>query len=90
MQEAIQRLVSDKVFNDTQTLLANTSSIESAEKQLRVIEEEISTISQMIQGSPFKVTSGSGATNGAVLPPPKESHKDKNDGGILLLLQLGR
>lgn len=70
MQEAISRLVADKVFSDTQTLLSNNATIESAEKSMRTIESEISEISQMIQGSPFKVTCGAGTTSGAVVPPP--------------------
>ncbi|SNX85177.1 related to PRP12 - involved in early maturation of pre-rRNA [Melanopsichium pennsylvanicum] len=80
MQEAIQRLVSDHVFNDTQTLLANTGSIESAEKSLHTIEAEIADISKMIQGSPFKVASGTGSTNGAVLPWPEEERKEEKQG----------
>lgn len=80
MQEAIKRLVADRVFSDTQTLLANAGAIESAEKSLRTIEAEIADISKMIQGSPFKVVSGAGSTSGAVLPPPE----DKKDGGGLL------
>lgn len=72
MQEAIKLLVSDKVFNDTQTLLANTGSIDSAEKSLKTIEEEIEGISRMIQGSPFKVASGAGPTHGALQDPPGE------------------
>jgi len=80
MQEAIKRLVGDRVFNDTQTLLANAGAIESAEKSLRTIEAEIGDISSMIQGSPFKVASGAGATTGAVLPPPEEK---KENGGLV-------
>ncbi|KIS68234.1 uncharacterized protein UMAG_03816 [Mycosarcoma maydis] len=83
MQEAIKRLVSDRVFNDTQTLLANTGAIESAEKSLRTIEAEIADISKMIQGSPFKVTSGAGSTSGAVLPPPADDKKESASGGLL-------
>lgn len=86
MQEAIKRLVSDRVFNDTQTLLANTGAIESAEKSLRTIEAEIGDISSMIQGSPFKVASGAGVTTGAVLPPPEEK---KESGGLLGILSGG-
>uniref|UniRef100_V5EX92 Mitochondrial escape protein 2 n=1 Tax=Kalmanozyma brasiliensis (strain GHG001) TaxID=1365824 RepID=V5EX92_KALBG len=78
MQEAITRLVGDKVFNDTQTLLANTGSIESAEKSIRTIESEIGEISKMCEGSPFKVASGAGSTSGAVLPP---QGGEKNGGG---------
>ncbi|KAJ1023023.1 hypothetical protein NDA13_005071 [Ustilago tritici] len=81
MQEAIKLLVSDKVFNDTQTLMANAGAIESAEKSLQGIEKEIGDISAMIQGSPFKVASGAGATMGAVLPVPEE--KKENNGGLL-------
>ncbi len=87
MQEAIKRLVADRVFNDTQTLLANAAAIESAEKSLRTIETEISDISRMIQGSPFKVASGAGATDGAVLPPPGDKKKD--DGWSLKLSWFG-
>ncbi|PWZ03675.1 hypothetical protein BCV70DRAFT_209908 [Testicularia cyperi] len=89
MQEAISRLVSDRVFKDTQTLLSNAAAIESAEKSLRTIETEIFDISKMIQGSPFKVVSGSGATTGAVLPPPPHppsssgTTNGNGNGGIL-------
>ncbi|SPO28594.1 related to PRP12 - involved in early maturation of pre-rRNA [Ustilago trichophora] len=82
MQEAIKRLVGDRVFNDTQTLLANTGAIESAEKSMRTIEGEIAEISNMVQGSPFKVASGAGSTNGAVLQPPH--HEEKKEGAGLL------
>ncbi|GAC92454.1 potential mitochondrial maintenance protein [Pseudozyma hubeiensis SY62] len=80
MQEAIKRLVGDKVFNDTQTLMANAGAIESAEKSMRTIEAEIADISKMIQGSPFKVVSGAGSTSGAVLPSD-----EKKEGGSGLL-----
>ncbi|CDU25343.1 related to PRP12-involved in early maturation of pre-rRNA [Sporisorium scitamineum] len=79
MQQAIKKLVGDRVFNDTQTLLANSGAIESAEKSLRTIEAEIADISKMIQGSPFRVASGSGSTSGAVLP----SEEKKDNGGLL-------
>ncbi|CBQ68428.1 related to PRP12-involved in early maturation of pre-rRNA [Sporisorium reilianum SRZ2] len=82
MQQAIKRLVGDRVFSDTQTLLANAGAIESAEKTLRAIEAEIADISRMIQGSPFRVASGSGSTSGAVLPPPADDKKDST-GGLL-------
>ncbi|TKY89947.1 hypothetical protein EX895_001245 [Sporisorium graminicola] len=84
MQQAIKKLVGDRVFNDTQTLLANAGAIESAEKSLRIIEAEIADISKMIQGSPFRVASGSGTTSGAVLPPPPAVDEKKENGSGLL------
>ncbi|EPQ25968.1 uncharacterized protein PFL1_06423 [Pseudozyma flocculosa PF-1] len=70
LREAMKRMVKDRVFNDTQTLLANTSSIDSAEKSIRALEEEIRDISTMIQGSPFKVAVGGGSTGAVVDEDP--------------------
>ncbi|KAN0061161.1 mitochondrial escape protein 2 [Thecaphora frezii] len=85
LREAMQRMVKDRVFNDTQTLLANTASIESAGKQIRAIEEEIRDISTMIQGSPFKVATGGGSTGAVVVEdpahPPASSAANGNGGG---------
>ena len=64
MQQAMARLVRDEVFASTQTLLSNAAAIESAERTIRSIEEEIRDISHMIQGSPFKVSSGGAPSAG--------------------------
>lgn len=50
-QEALIRLVGDRVFSDTQKLLFNTSAIAGQEKNVRGYEDEIRAISDMLGGN---------------------------------------
>lgn len=48
IQEALQSLVADSVFSDTQRLLSNASSIDSCEKVIREVEAEIHQLGEGI------------------------------------------
>ncbi|UZJ57462.1 hypothetical protein CBS101457_006782 [Exobasidium rhododendri] len=49
IQEALQNLVSDQVFADTQRYLSNSSSIDSCEKLIRDVEKELRELSETLQ-----------------------------------------
>ncbi|PWN51525.1 hypothetical protein IE53DRAFT_342187 [Violaceomyces palustris] len=61
LQQAIERLVSDRVFSDTQNLLSNASTISSCEKSIRAIEEEIKDLGEVSSAQKgLGLSSGSG------------------------------